>query len=388
MQYNRSLTFMENDPMRSTPAFLITDSGITLFIEGQHHAISQDHINYGKILGKLTSLDFDGLVELLDVRASVRKFLKMDKEFSLTNDLIEFRGRPFSSAVTDKVLNLVEAGNDASALFNFLRLVRQNPSAVAQEELLLFCVANNFMITTDGYILAYKSVNENYTAIHDNKTPYKPFVLMSFEEQQQLVRGVTVGSVTVTVEGDRTVAYMSRNAVDDRRENTCSYGLHFASYDYASTWAGQDGKRLLVLGVSPADVVSIPNDYNNQKGRASKVTVYSELAVFAPLPPKPVYDFTPADDVDEDVDRDDWNDDQYTDDDWTAGWDGGESESASNEVDILLNRYNMLGEDFDAATRAHRPRKHILTERNQVKTEILDLCNEYGFSYPVEVVAG
>jgi hypothetical protein len=58
---------------------------------------------------------------------------------------------------------------------------------------------------------------------------------------------------------------MDRGKVDDRRENTCSFGFHFASLKYASTWTRHDA--LLLMKIDPADIVSIPNDYGNQKGR-------------------------------------------------------------------------------------------------------------------------
>lgn len=362
---------MENRPMR-TPSYLITDNGITMFVDGQHYAISQDHPNYRKLLDKLSAKDYNGLVELLDVRSGVRRFLSSDPNFKLENDLITFNGRPFSECVTDKVLDLIEAGNDASALFNFLRLVRQNPSAVAQEELLLFCVANDFMIDNSGFIVAYKSVNLDYTAIHGGEVFYKPFDLMTSQEKAKYVHGVKFGEVTVAVENGKTVAYMSRNSVDDRRENTCSYGLHFASFDYASTWAGQSGKRLLAFGVSPADVVSIPNDYGNQKGRAAKITVFSEIDGFAPLPKKAVYDFTPPTPQtsdDEDYEAELFGESQAHSEDF---------EDSLDELNSLEDRYVKLDEDFEEATRKHRPRSHILVEKNAVKAKIVQLCGTLG----------
>jgi len=204
---------------------------------------------------------------LMDARSAVKSFLSTDKDFALVHDLIQFNGRPFSQAVTDKVLAMIDAGNDAEPLFNFLRNVRQNPSSTAQDELLLFCVANQFMITTDGHILAYKSVRGNYTDIHSGK----------FDN--------SVGNTVM----------MERNAVDDNREQTCSTGLHFASHEYASTWAGDiDGvnRRLMVMKVNPRDVVSIPSDYNNQKGRCCKYEVIAELNGGKALPKAEVYDET------------------------------------------------------------------------------------------------
>ena len=64
---------------------------------------------------------------------------------------------------------------------------------------------------------------------------------------------------------------MPRNAVDDRRHNTCSTGLHFCSWAYLPHYHGAQG-RVLVLKIDPANVVSIPSDYANAKGRAQPIS--------------------------------------------------------------------------------------------------------------------
>ena len=70
---------------------------------------------------------------------------------------------------------------------------------------------------------------------------------------------------------------MPRHKVDDRSENTCSHGLHFCSQSYLPHYAGGTG-RILLLKIDPADVVSIPTDYNNAKGRACKYWVEADLS--------------------------------------------------------------------------------------------------------------
>ncbi len=245
-------------------SFLITPTGVTAFINGDHFAVPVDHPNFSRIGDALRAGKGDEALELIDVRSTVRKFILSDRSFALVNDLITLNGDAFSAPVTDKVLDLINDGNAPEPLFNFLRKVRLNPSKTAQDELLLFCVANGFMIDSTGDIVAYKSVRDNYNDIHSN----------------------TVANIV-----GKTVT-MPRHKVDDDRDRTCSYGLHFASYEYASTWAGQDNKRLMVLGVNPKNVVSIPSDYDNQKGRCSEYTVLAELAGFGKLPKKAVYDTT------------------------------------------------------------------------------------------------
>ena len=71
---------------------------------------------------------------------------------------------------------------------------------------------------------------------------------------------------------------MERNKVDDNQNNTCSSGLHFCSKEYLSHFGGSDS-RTMIVKINPADVVSIPTDYNNSKGRACKYVVVGELGV-------------------------------------------------------------------------------------------------------------
>lgn len=247
--------------MKNTNAYNITGNGITLFTDGRITAVPSDHPNFRKIVDKVRAGDFSGLVDLFDIRSTVRNWLSGNRTFALANDQITMDGRAFSAAITDKVLAMIDAGHAPDPLFGFLRKVRDNPSSIAQDELLLFCVANDFLIDLDGNILAYKSVRNDYKDIHS-------------------------GTILNTV--GKTVS-IPRNAVDDNRDRTCSYGLHFASHQYASTWAGSD-VRLLVLKVNPADVVSIPSDYNNQKGRTCKYEVIAEISDNSKLPKAEVYD--------------------------------------------------------------------------------------------------
>jgi hypothetical protein len=74
------------------------------------------------------------------------------------------------------------------------------------------------------------------------------------------------------------VVEMERNTVDDRAENTCSTGLHFCSQHYLSHFGGA---RTMILKINPRDVVSIPSDYNDSKGRACRYEVVGELGVDA-----------------------------------------------------------------------------------------------------------
>lgn len=250
--------------MTKNIASLVTANGILLFIDGTQFTVGNDHPNFNRIKDAIKVRDFASIPALADIVTSVRNWLNNGQDFELRGDQVYLNGVPFSREITNKVLSMIEAGANAEPLYAFLRKVRSNPSKIAQDELLLFCVANGFMIHEDGDIIAYKSVRGNYTDIHSGK----------FRN--------AVGDVVT----------MERGQVDDNRDRTCSTGLHFASHEYASSWAGSiDGvnRRLMVMKINPRDVVSIPSDYNNQKGRCCRYEVISEIKGGNRLPQREVY---------------------------------------------------------------------------------------------------
>ena len=68
---------------------------------------------------------------------------------------------------------------------------------------------------------------------------------------------------------------MPRNAVDDDKNRTCSAGLHFCSFEYLPHFAHANGHVVLVK-INPRDVVAIPADYNDTKGRTCRYEVTGE----------------------------------------------------------------------------------------------------------------
>ena len=98
-------------------------------------------------------------------------------------------------------------------------------------------------ITPDGNFLAYKGVRDDYTDWYSGK----------FAND--------VGAVLE----------MPRNGVCDDAQQGCSFGFHAGTYEYAQNYGS--GGHLLMVEISPADVVSVPNDCNCQKLRTCKYQV-------------------------------------------------------------------------------------------------------------------
>jgi hypothetical protein len=160
---------------------------------------------------------------------------------------VYYDDQPVNNYVGRKIVQLLEDGFDISPLANFLEDVFQNPSNSSVEELYLFLEANDMPLMPDGRFIAYKAVRDDYTDMYSGKFSNAP----------------------------GQVCRMERNQVDERRHVTCSHGLHAAALPYAKLFGGH-ASRIVLLAIWPRHVVSVPNDYNNQKMRVSEYEVLSE----------------------------------------------------------------------------------------------------------------
>lgn len=203
-------------------------------------------------------------IEQLNIKESVKKFMKFDQTSSsgqvrlrLNNDVIEYsynmdsQWKELHNAFATRVVEMAREGIDPSPMMSFLAKLLNNPSKSIIEELPLFLENNQLPITPNGNFVAYKIVRSDYSSVHDS----------SF-----------MNNIGTTVE-------MPRQEVNDNRNETCSTGLHFCNRNYLNSYgsSNRDTDRLLLLVINPQDVVSIPNDYNNAKGRACKYVIWKDI---------------------------------------------------------------------------------------------------------------
>jgi len=123
-----------------------------------------------------------------------------------------------------------------------------NPSHRSVMQLFAFLDKNRQAITTDGDFIAYKRVRSDFRDIHTGMFDNSPGEIVDME----------------------------RNMVDDEPTRTCSNGLHVANWDYACNHFGNGEGVMIAVKVNPADVVSVPIDYNQSKMR---VCAYKVLEV-------------------------------------------------------------------------------------------------------------
>ena len=226
-------------------AKIISDDTLTIFHDGTVATAHNSDPLWDEVKEALINDDYDTAMQLLDKPAVISEFIK-GSDLTIEGYTIWYKGKELPSALARRILRMREEGFDVTPMVRFVERLYQNPSNRAITELYGFLSCNDLPITEDGFFLAYKRIRENWKDCHS---------------------GTIDNSIGEIVE-------MERQDVDDDCNRTCSHGLHFASLNYLTHFGGS---KLVALKISPADVVSIPIDYDNSKGRCCRYQVIEEL---------------------------------------------------------------------------------------------------------------
>lgn len=224
--------------------YIMQGSNVTVVIDNTPYTINNTHVTYTKVLDAIKMGQWDQVKDLLNPSKAIQNYSKGN--VAVVAGELFWRGSVFHNAISTRMIQMLDQGFDIEPLANFMENLMQNPSKRAVDELYKFLEKNNLPITPDGHFLAYKRVRDNYTDCHT---------------------GTMDNSVGKIVE-------MERNQVDDDRDRTCSTGLHFCSQSYLNNFGGE---RTMIVKINPKDVVSIPSDYNDSKGRACRYEVIGEV---------------------------------------------------------------------------------------------------------------
>lgn len=225
--------------------FIQVNEQITIF-SNTPITIGPDHPNYEQIKDILENEREDDITTLLHPTTQIVKKTLALPGFHITDGALYYNNSKLSGYIVDRILELVDANKPVTRMLKFLENLLQNPSNRVYEHLFEFLEKGQLPITEDGYFLAYKKVNGNYTDCH-------------------------TGTINNSI--DTTVS-MPRQSVDDNPNNTCSHGLHVCSFDYLAHFCGE---RIIVVCVNPRDVVSIPVDHNHTKMRVCRYDVIDEI---------------------------------------------------------------------------------------------------------------
>lgn len=270
---------------------------LTFFAKGEQHTVARSHNYFGQIKDILVNAevcirdeaDLDELIALskpiILIEKAVAKSVRAQRldagVVEVRDGQVLFDGEPVHGHLVDRILEIALVGS-VTPWVNFMTNLMQNPSFVAQKELYLWLEKANLPVTPDGHFLAYKKVSEEFLDLHTRTLDYSP----------------------------GKVVEMPRHKVDDDRNNLCSSGLHFCSAAYLPHFGSYTGDKVVLVKINPADVVSIPSDYDDAKGRAWRIEVIEDVTEgFAAIAWPPVA--TNTVDWGANIDDDEFDDDAY-----------------------------------------------------------------------------
>ena len=235
--------------------YMIQGSNIIIMMNNTTYTINKSHLGYSKILDAIKANDWDIIADLLEPKKVVINY--GNGNVSIKGDTFFWKDKKMHNSLTTRMLDMLREGFPIEPMVLFMENLMTNPSYRAVTELYGFLEKNNLPITPDGHFLAYKKVRDDYNDVYS-------------------------GTINNSV---GQIVQMERNEVNDNSQQTCSTGLHFCSKEYLNHFGGS---RVMILKINPRDVVSIPIDYNNSKGRCCRYEVIGELGV------KPEEAFTTA----------------------------------------------------------------------------------------------
>ena len=229
---------------------IITPNSITILINNVPEVIDNSHGNFAKVEQALKDGASEAdILRLMNIGEAVKHFaVETEGKVQVKNGEILYCGEVVHSALSRRIITLMNEGFDISPFTKFMENLFRNPSNRAVNETYGFLEACNLPITENGTFLAYKKITKDYKDCY-----------------------------TKTIDNSiGAVPEVPRNKVDEDSNRTCSYGLHVASYSYMAHYPGD---RIVICEVDPADVVAVPSDYNNAKMRVCKYKVVNEVNV-------------------------------------------------------------------------------------------------------------
>lgn len=227
---------------------MLNEDVLTVFVNGEPHQVQRVHTNFQRVKDALVdpTITIQGMLDILSEATFLTGAFTGKANAEVRDGALWVNDRTVNSTLGNRVLDIVREGMDVDPWLKFVENVFSNPTPTAQNELYDFLEKHTLPITEDGHFLAYKKVRGDYTDVYTGRFSNR------------------IGSTNE----------MPREQVDHDRTRTCSQGFHFCSREYLKSFGGE---RVVILKINPADVVSIPNDYDFAKGRCWRYEVVGEI---------------------------------------------------------------------------------------------------------------
>jgi len=229
--------------------FIRTAGGLHLFLNGKTVTLASSDPIYPKVVQAISAKASETEVQAIlnEEKLRLEAATRITEDITLKNETLYFRDEAIVGTLGIRMLQCLREGFDLTPWSKFLGNLALNPSNRVATRLYDFLEVGKNAITPAGNFLAFKAVRPDWFDIHS----------ASFDN--------SVGNIVS----------MPRNKVNDDDEYTCSHGLHVCSFDYLPHFSHANG-HVVICEVNPADVVSIPKDYNDTKMRVCKYQVVAE----------------------------------------------------------------------------------------------------------------
>jgi hypothetical protein len=227
--------------------YTITEHSITVLLQNIPAVVDKSHPNFKEILEAVKEGNEEKAYELINIAKTIES--KSFGEVEVRGGVVYYKDQILENYAVDKLLEFIAEDYTVTPIINFIKNLMDNPSYRAVKELYKFLEVGGIPLTDDGCFVVYKKVKSNYFDIYS---------------------GTYNNSVGSIVE-------MPRNQVNEDSSQTCSAGLHVCSFSYLGHFGSSEGNKVVACKVNPADVVSIPNDYNNTKMRVCKYEVVADV---------------------------------------------------------------------------------------------------------------
>ncbi|CAL9994750.1 RIIB lysis inhibitor [Vibrio phage K397] len=234
------------------PQCMVLPDQIMVVVDGEPKSLPKDHANFAPLAKAIKDGKWEDVYRLIDIQKAINQYskglLKVEK------GTITFDGEAIKhDGFCKRMMTILQGGqeNDVERLANFLEKVMENPSNNIVNRIFDFMKFADVEIADDGDIIAYKGVRGDYRDGHSGKISNAP------------------GNVVT----------MRRNRVNEKQEQTCSYGLHVCSLSYLPQMScfGGSSNKIVRVKLSPTDIVSIPTDYKDAKIRCCRYEVVEDV---------------------------------------------------------------------------------------------------------------
>lgn len=234
------------DDTKADPIVIMTPGNVSITLpDGTIHTLGSNSEIFNDVGMLLLNNKIDEAVALIEagIAAKAEVAIDLGPDMKLLDGILYWHGIKQESGIARRIVSDIETGKFDNRYVEFMRKLMLNPSYKSVEMLYDFLEHNKFEILENGNILAYKGLKRTENGPRDWFTGLVP----------------NWANTTVT---------MPRNMVEDDPTKACSQGLHIASKEYA-----RDYGNVVEVSVDPADIVSVPYNYNNKKCRCCRYQV-------------------------------------------------------------------------------------------------------------------